>query len=158
MTQLRLGLLARSQLVMSGVALSLTAVSCFTTMAPSRAQSVLPQITGEFVGSGCPKGDLGCVPTVTSDKVNIFRTRVGELRVSIRIAFDRGQSCRLDATADLVDDAVKIHADGINPDQPCELILRRSGRALTLEDAGQHCREVYCGSRGTFDATRFHKK
>src|ERR1700731_4659110 len=68
MTQLRLGLLARSQLVMSGVALSLTAVSCFTTMAPSRAQSVLPQITGEFVGSGCPKGDLGCVPTVTSAK------------------------------------------------------------------------------------------
>jgi len=113
---------------------------------------------GEFRGAGCPKGDLSCVPTTTSDKISVSRTGDATLSVAITIKFDRGHSCSLQEPGTWEKGRLSVRAEGVSPDKPCILNLRRDGRFLYLDDLEQRCRSLYCGTRGTLEGTRFERK
>jgi len=113
---------------------------------------------GDYAGLACPKSDLTCVPTRASDRLRIFRTPDGTLRIDLRIAFDRGQRCQLETGLTVTDGVLRARADGLQAEAPCELILRPRNGVMTIEDSDQRCREVYCGVRGTFSGTRFKRR
>ena len=112
---------------------------------------------GDYAGLACPKGDLTCVPTRRSDRLRIFRARDGTVRIDLRIAFDRGQRCQLETGLSALDGLLRARAEGLQ-DAMCELILRPRNGVITIEDSDQHCREIYCGVRGTFSGTRFKRR
>ncbi len=117
-----------------------------------------PDNFGVYVGAGCPKGDLVCVPTTKSDVVRIDRTTDGRAKVSLRISYDRGHTCNFEGAGTWEGGSLKLVAEGLEPTQPCELKLIITGTALEIEDAEQRCRAVYCGSRGTLEGTRFRRE
>lgn len=115
---------------------------------------------GDYIGSGCPskaKADA-CVPTKATDRVSIQRDKEADAKVNVKIAFDKGHICALEGGAGWSDDHFTLRADGLDPEKPCQLVLRVNGSALTLEDVGGLCREVYCGTRGILDGARFKKR
>ncbi|KAB2927578.1 MAG: hypothetical protein F9K25_13990 [Candidatus Contendobacter sp.] len=115
---------------------------------------------GKYLGSGCPpkvKANA-CLPTKATDRVSILRDKETDAKASVRIVFDKGHICALEGGAVWSDDHFTLRADGLDPSQPCQLALRINGSALTLEDVGGFCRQVYCGTRGTFDGARFKKR
>lgn len=117
-------------------------------------------VFGKYAGIGCPaKGKADpCLPTKATDSIRILAAKDADAMVSIRIVFDRGHLCILEGRADWSDGRFTLRAEGLDPNKPCQLVLRISGSVLTLEDQGGLCREVYCGMRGAFDGARFRKK
>jgi hypothetical protein len=116
-------------------------------------------VIGEYRGHGCAtKVQTDCVPTQASDRVQIQKGQGAEALVKVKISFDRGHTCRIEGRATWSDDHFTLHADGLEPSQPCILELRVNGSELTIQDEEARCRQLYCGTRGTFDGTHFKKK
>lgn len=119
-----------------------------------------PNVFGDYAGIGCPAGGKpdGCLPTKSTDHVLILRGKDGkDAKVSIKIVFAKGHMCTLEGSADWSDGSFTLHADGLDPNKPCQLVLHISRSVLTLEDSGGLCRDVYCGTRGALDGARFKK-
>ncbi|HVG20552.1 MAG TPA: hypothetical protein VNI02_15995 [Blastocatellia bacterium] len=119
-----------------------------------------PALFGEYIGMGCPaKGKTApCIPTKATDRVRISRGKDANATVNIKIVFAEGHTCTLEGRASWSDGRFTLRADGLDPNKPCQLVLRIRGSVLTLEDPGGLCREVYCGARGAFDGARFKKR
>ncbi len=117
-------------------------------------------VFGNYSGSGCPPKTRmeACLPTKATDRVGILRDRETDAKVHVKMVFDKGHVCALTGGAIWSGDRFTLRADGLDPDKPCQLTLRIQGSALTLEDAGGLCREVYCGTRGAFEGARFKKR
>lgn len=115
---------------------------------------------GEYVGSGCPSKAKAttCLPTKASDHVSILHGQETEAKINIKIVFDKGHICALEGGAMWSEGSFKVHADGLDPEKPCQLLLQIKDSELTLEDVGGLCREIYCGARGTFEGARFKKR
>ena len=110
-------------------------------------------IYGSYIGVGCPSttNSNSCVPAKATDHVSIVRGKNADATVSVRIAFDKGQSCTLQGKAAWSNDSLTLTAEAFDSIKPCQLVLHFKGSELSLEDQGLLCREVYCGTRGTFD-------
>jgi len=117
-------------------------------------------VFGEYVGSSCPPKTEAttCVLTKASDHVSILHDQETEAKINVKIVFDKGHICALEGRAVWSEGSFMLHADGLDPTKPCQLLLQIKGSELTLEDAGGLCREVYCGARGTFEGARFKKR
>jgi hypothetical protein len=117
-------------------------------------------VFGEYIGIGCPTKDKAdtCLPTKSTDRVRILRGQGADATVNVKIVFDKGHICTLEGRATWTDGRFTLRADGLDPNKPCQLVLRVSGSVLTLEDPGGLCRAVYCGTRGALDGARFKKK
>jgi hypothetical protein len=117
-------------------------------------------VFGEYTGIGCPtKGKTGsCLTTKATDRVRILRGKGADATVNIKIVFAQGHTCTLEGRAEWSDGRFTLRADGLDPNKPCQLVLRIRGSVLTLEDSEGLCREVYCGMRGAFNGARFKKK
>lgn len=117
-------------------------------------------IFGDYSGLGTAvKGKSGTsVYTRKSDRVSVSRSLNGQIRVVIRLTIDKGQVCELDGNAIWKNKQLVLTADGLDETKPCALSLLITGTRLTLRDKGGYCRDVYCGTRGTFDGASFRKK
>ncbi|GAB3894259.1 hypothetical protein GCM10028825_36300 [Spirosoma agri] len=74
------------------------------------------------------------------------------------MSYDKGQICELEGEATWTDGQLVLATDGLDATKPCQLMLRIKGSVLTLTDSEGRCKEVYCGTRGTFNGARFRKK
>jgi len=115
-------------------------------------------VFGQYAGAKCPKNNTTCVPANPSDQVHVARGTDGKAKVSVRIAFGQGHTCRMDGNAEWTGDKFTLRADGLDPNAPCELALKIQGSMLTLEDPDSRCQPVYCGARGVFNGTRFVRR
>jgi hypothetical protein len=113
---------------------------------------------GAYRGIPCPRNDLECVPTASSDRLDIARGRDGTPRIKAFIRFDRGHSCAIDAPAEWSGGQLISRAPGATADTPCALTLSFANRTVSIDDPGLHCRILYCGARGTLGGTRFEKR
>ena len=55
-------------------------------------------------------------------------------------------------------DTLVLQADGLDPSKPCELTLTLDNEVVALRDQDGRCRDVYCGTRGNLDGSRFRKR
>jgi hypothetical protein len=122
------------------------------------ADAVPSEVIGEYSGLPCPKGDVSCVPTHPSDRLRIFHAPNDTVRVSVNIAFERGQRCQIETELTYSDHLLQARAEGLEENAMCELKFRQQGSALIVEDVGLRCREVYCGTGGTFSGARFKRR
>lgn len=116
--------------------------------------TVPANILGEYAGIGCLPNDDACVPTQSSDSVKITRGSDDQMRADIYIHFP-GQLCGIEDNISWTGDQFILKAKGIDDASPCELSLKVKDSILTIEDPGLRCREMYCGTHGTFNGTRF---
>ena len=125
---------------------------------PALAGDVPSTIFGRYTGMKCPKDDATCISTTASDLVQVTRLGGGGIKVSARIIFGQGHTCQMEGNAEWSDGKLTLRADGLIPNEPCELQARIQGPILTLDDPGGRCQVVYCGARGAFRGAHFTRR
>ncbi len=134
------------------MAVVLASTGCSRTVAPGQ------DIYGSYVGAGCPTTAESCLPTTSGDTLNITE-QAGTPHVALALAFEAGQSCSIQGGATRkAGDTLVLQAEGLDPDKPCELALTFDNGVVTLRDEGGRCRDVYCGTRGSLDGSRFGRR
>lgn len=85
------------------------------------------------------------------DSIRVTSRERDKVNVALKLYFASGHTCQLDQEASWQGDRLLVIADGVNPNQACKLEARFSPRRIRLTDEGQHCAQVYCGTRGKLD-------
>jgi hypothetical protein len=140
-----------SQVVCLAMCLVLASVGC------SNVPESGPGIYGSYVGAGCPTAADLCLPTTSGDTLDITE-QAGAPHVALAIAFEAGQSCSMQGATRKAGDTLVLQADGLDPSKPCELTLTLDNEVVALRDQDERCRDVYCGTRGSLDGSRFRKR
>jgi hypothetical protein len=124
---------------------------------PASAAPSPAALIGDYVGAGCPAGRAGdCLKTTAQDRLGIRRSG-DAFEAEVRLVF-QGQTCYVKAPASWDATQFVVRADGLEVDKPCELRVAPLGAELALTDVDNRCRQVYCGSRGSFSGARFKKR
>ena len=114
---------------------------------------------GDYSGAGCSHSDSSehCLNTSPSDHIRLRHGADQQVEAEVHLVF-HSQTCHLKAPAVWVNHGFTIRAEGLDADKPCELRINVHENELALNDLNNRCREVYCGTRGSFTGARFKKR
>lgn len=114
-------------------------------------------IFGHYIGAPCSKDALDCILTLRSDYVDIVRNSKQAARVVIHISFGHGQLCSLDRPVVWMGDHLLLLDERNSFDIKCALEIHFNGNKINLLDPHNACRDLYCGSRGSFSGAYFSR-
>jgi hypothetical protein len=92
------------------------------------------------------------------DSIRVIPGSKGQVSVAIKLYYDNGHTCQLDRSGAWTGDHVTVTADGLNPNEPCQLNAYFPQGRILLKDEGLRCAPVYCGTRGKLDAVSLIRK
>lgn len=92
------------------------------------------------------------------NSVRISRRSEGKIGVALKLYYANGHTCQLDKEGEWKDGYLLVVADGLSPNEACQLEGSFSQGRIRLTDEAGRCARVYCGTRGKLDGVVLRKK